>query len=178
MPGGNKGEPRKAVLDEEFEGARLEELGVVGGRRAGARAPLVEGAAQHVLQLVVGAQVLLGPLGEDIAVDAALRARETTGVSGGGGGRGGPPGGGGMVFFLLHVPRGSATWSRQEGGWRCGVQPGAGLHGRAVVCRYRRRRRVPSRGSRSAASPCRVLAARCRVRAEVTCAQSLPPSLR
>ena len=36
-------------------------------------APL-DGLLDHILQLVVGSQILLGPLGEDFAVDLALQA--------------------------------------------------------------------------------------------------------
>lgn len=60
------------VLYEELQGARLHQLLGLHGRLVVLEA-LVDGLAEDILELVVGAQVLLGPLGEDVGVDLALQ---------------------------------------------------------------------------------------------------------
>lgn len=79
----------KLVLHEKLQRARLEQLLGLSGRGRRAGVALVDDPAQDVLELVVGAQLLLGPLGEDVAVDAALRGGQP-GCMGTGAGRGVP----------------------------------------------------------------------------------------
>lgn len=63
----------KLVLHQELQGAGLEQLLGLHGGLVGLEA-LIENLAQDVLELVVGPQVLLGPLGQGIGVDATLES--------------------------------------------------------------------------------------------------------
>lgn len=61
----------KLVLHQKLQRPRLEQLLRLHGGLVRAE-PLVDDLAQDVLELVVRPEVLLGPFGEDVGVDAAL----------------------------------------------------------------------------------------------------------